>query len=156
MTGKGNHGRVTQLSHGSSMDDEGRLLLATTGRGSRSKNATRLGLSARAYLDRQEARLQKNCSVVDVWRRVLPTMLYEHCRLASISGGVLRVEAEPGPYMHEMRMASGELLEHLQNRCRRAGVKKIVVVARCGASAAAHPSRRAGKGAPLLMNRTAR
>ncbi len=141
MTGKGGHGQVTQLSHGSNMDDEERLLPATTGRGSRSKNATRLGFSARAYLDRQNARLQKNCSVVDVWRQVLPIMLYEHCRLAGISRGVLRVEAEPGPYMHEMRMASGELLEHLQNRCRRAGVKKIVVVARCGAS------RRAGKGA---------
>lgn len=141
MTGEGGHGQVTQLSQGSSMDDEGRLLLATTGRRSRSKNATRLGLSAWTYLDKQNARLKKNCLVVDVWRQVLPTMLYEHCRLAGISGGVLRVEAEPGPYMHEMRMVSGELLEHLQNRCRRAGVKKIVVVARCGAS------RRAGKGA---------
>lgn len=114
------------------MDDEERLL-CVTGRRSRSKNATRLGLSARVYLDRQDARLQKNCSVVDVWRQVLPTVLYEHCRLAGISRGVLRVEAEPGSYMHEMRMASAELLEHLQNRCRRAGVKKIVVVAGKGA-----------------------
>jgi len=114
------------------MNDEERLL-CVTGRGSRPKNATRLGLSARSYLDGQDARLQKNCSVVDVWRQVLPIVLYEHCRLVGISGGVLRVEAEPGPYMHEMRMVSGELLEHLQNRCRRAGVRKIVVVAGKGA-----------------------
>jgi len=115
------------------MDDEGRLLLATTGRRSQDKKATRLGLNARAYLDNQDARLRKNCLVVDVWRQVLPIMLYEHCRLAGISGGVLRVEAEPGPYMHQMRMVSGELLEHLQNRCRRAGIKKIVIVAARGA-----------------------
>jgi len=104
-------------------------LLAATRRRTRAKKATRLGLCTRAYLGEQDARLQRNCSVVDVWRRVLPITLHEHCRLAGISGGVLRVVAEPGPYMHELRIASGELLEHLQNRCRGAGVKKIVVVA---------------------------
>jgi len=111
------------------MDDEGRLLLAVTRRRTRAGKAARLGKCARAYLDAQDAQLQKNCSVVDVWRQALPIMLREHCRLAGIGGGVLRVEAEPGPYMHEMRMASGELLEHIQNRCRGAGIKKIVVVA---------------------------
>lgn len=111
------------------MDDEGRLLLTATRRRTRAKKATRLGLCTKAYLDEQDARLQRNCSVVDIWRQVLPTTLHEHCRLAGIAGGVLRVVAEPGPYMHEMRMVSGELLEHIQNRCRGAGIKKIVVVA---------------------------
>ena len=111
------------------MDDRGRFLASPAGQRLGDKKATRLGLNARAYLDRQDVRLRKNCSVVDVWGEILPTMLYEHCRLAGISGGILRVEAEPGPYMHQMQMVSGELLEHLQNQCRRAGVKKIVVVA---------------------------
>jgi len=111
------------------MDDRGRFLASPAGRRSGEEKATRLGLNARAYLDAEGVRLRKNCSVVDVWGEILPTTLYEHCRLAGISGGVLRVEAEPGPYMHQMQMVSGELLEHLQNQCRRAGVKKIVVVA---------------------------
>jgi len=108
-------------------------LLTATRRRTRGRKVTRLGLCTKAYLDKQDARLQKNCSVVDIWRQVLPITLYEHCRLAGIAGGVLRVVAEPGPYMHELRMASGELLEHLQNRCRGAGIKKIVVIAgSCG------------------------
>ena len=115
------------------MDDEGRMLLTATRRRTKAEKTARLGQCARAYLDEQDARLQRNCSVVDVWRRALPVTLYEHCRLAGISGGVLRVVAEPGPYMHEMRIVSGELLEHIQNRCRGAGIKKIVVVAgSCG------------------------
>ena len=114
------------------MDDEGRFLLTATKRPALARKAARLGQCARAYLDAQDARLQKNCSVVDVWRQALPVTLHEHCRLAGISGGVLRVEAEPGPYMYEMRTASGELLEHIQNRCRGAGIKKIVVVAGSG------------------------
>jgi len=108
-------------------------LLAATRRRTRAKKATRLGLCTKVYMDERDARLQRNCSVVDIWRQVLPITLHEHCRLAGISGGVLRVVAEPGPYMHELRTASGELLEHLQNRCRGAGIKKIAVVAgSCG------------------------
>ncbi len=133
MTG-GEQGQVTKLSQGCNMDDEERLL-SIGARRSRAKKITRLGPSAQAYLDRRDARLKKNCSVVDVWHQVLPQELYNHCRLTGISGGTLRVEAEPGPYMHEMRMLSGELVEHLQNRCRRAGVKRIVLV----------PARRADK-----------
>jgi hypothetical protein len=109
------------------MNDEEKLLSIGAGR-SRAKETTRLGSSAQAYLDKRDARLKKNCSVVDVWHQVLPQELYGHCRLIGILGGTLRVEAEPGPYMHEMRMLSGELVEHLQNRCRRAGVKRMVIV----------------------------
>ncbi len=95
----------------------------------RAQKAIKIGLSAQEYLDKRDARLQKNCSVVDAWSGLLPVELYDHCKLAGIAGGVLRIEAEPGPYMHQVRMISGELLEHLQNRCWRAGIKKIVVVA---------------------------
>ena len=111
------------------MDDEGRLLLTATRRRTRAEKAARLGQCARAYLDEKDTRLKRNCSVVDVWRQALPITLYEHCGLAGISGGVLRVVAEPGPYMHEMWMVSDQLLEYIQNRCRGAGIKKIVVVA---------------------------
>ncbi len=133
MTG-GEQGQVIKLSQGCNMDDEERLL-SIGARRSRAKKTTRLGPSAQAYLDRRDARLKKNCSVVDIWHQVLPQELYDHCRLIGILGGTLRVEAEPGPYMHEMRMLSSELVEHLQNRCRRAGVKRIVLV----------PARRTGK-----------
>ena len=126
MTG-GKQRQVAKLSQGRNMDDEERLLSIGAGR-LRAQKTTRLGPTVQAYLDKRESRLKKNCSVVDVWHQVLPQELYDHCGLIGILGGTLRVEAEPGPYMHEMRMLSDELVEHLRNRCRWAGVKRIVLV----------------------------
>ncbi|HIJ72073.1 MAG TPA: DUF721 domain-containing protein [Planctomycetes bacterium] len=115
------------------MGNERILLQVNTGRRLQEKKAARLGLNTRAYLDKQGALLRRNCAVVDVWEEVLPTNLYEHCRLSGISGGVLRIETEPGPYMHQMSMVRDELLEHIQNRCRASGIKKIAIVAGRGA-----------------------
>ncbi|MHC5061503.1 MAG: DciA family protein [Planctomycetota bacterium] len=124
------------------MDDEReRLLRITAQRPQRSDRATRLGVSVQTYLDRKDARFKKSCSVVDVWRQALPPELYDNCELVEMTGGTLRVEVEPGPYMHEMRMLSSELVAHLQNRCRRAGVKKIVLVP---AKSSPKPKNRAG------------
>jgi predicted nucleic acid-binding Zn ribbon protein len=93
-----------------------------------------VGGVVRSYLSRQHRQLGKNTSVVDVWQEVLPGGFYEHCKLVGISGGVLRLEVDSGTYMHELRLMSKDLLEHLQERCPRAGIKKISLYARRGAS----------------------
>lgn len=111
------------------MDDEEKFLCSTAGRPrSLEKSVSRLGLSTRTYLKGRGSQLEKNAGVVDVWRQILPYELHKHCSLAGIYGGTMRLEVEPGPYMHEMRLVSGGLLEHLQNRCRQAGIKRIVLV----------------------------
>jgi len=69
--------------------------------------------------------LERNASVVDVWRQYLPEGFYEHCSLVGVSGGVLKIEVDPGPYMHEMQVLSSKLLEHLQSCCGQAGIKRI-------------------------------
>jgi hypothetical protein len=89
--------------------------------------ADRLGVSARTYLERKNSQFRENASVVDVWREALPDELYEHCGLVGISGGILRLEVDPGPYMHEMRLLKAEFLAHLQNSCRQTRIKKIVL-----------------------------
>jgi hypothetical protein len=39
----------------------------------------------------------------------------------------LRLEADPGPYMHELQISSCMLLEQLQRRCPRAGIRRLLL-----------------------------
>ncbi len=79
------------------------------------------------YIKRRLGQLRKNASVVDVWRELLPEELYEHSSIAGISGGVVQVEVDPGPYMHEFQLLSSELSGQLQRLCRSAGVRRIAL-----------------------------
>jgi hypothetical protein len=95
--------------------------------GERRANAGRLGGDIEQFFCVRGRGLEKNCSVVDLWGELMPKEFYNYCRLADISSGVLYVEATPGPYMHELRLLSSELLERVQTQCPRAGIKKIVI-----------------------------
>lgn len=71
--------------------------------------------------------MKKNARVVDAWRQLLPEQLSDNSRIAGISGGVLRVEVETGPYMHELRLISAELIEQLERMCGSGTIKRIVL-----------------------------
>lgn len=87
----------------------------------------RLADNVDTYIKGRLGQLRKNASVVDVWRELLPEELYEHSRIAGISGGVVQVEVDPGPYMHEFQLVSSELTGQLQRLCRAAGVRRIAL-----------------------------
>lgn len=99
---------------------------------SRRARTSRLGDSAKEYFGSRLGRLKKNAAVVDALDEVLDSQFGEHCRLRSISGGVVRLEVDPGPYMHEVRLMSSELIEVLRRECPRAGLRSIKVVAKGG------------------------
>ncbi len=86
-----------------------------------------LGDNVDTYIKGRLGQLRKNAAVVDVWRELLPEELYEHSRIAGISGGVVQVEVDPGPYMHEFQLLSSELSGQLQRLCRSAGVRRIAL-----------------------------
>jgi len=86
-----------------------------------------LGDNVDTYIKGRLGQLRKNASVVDVWRELLPEELYEHSGIAGISGGVVQVEVDPGPYMHEFQLLSSELSGQLQRLCRSAGVRRIAL-----------------------------
>ena len=109
------------------MDEDTDLRGATSWQWRRPQTTERLGVGLETYLDGKLSDFRKNAMVVDAWRQVLPSRFYEHCHLSGISRGVLRLEVEPGPYMHELGLLSEELLGHLQRECPRAGLKKIVL-----------------------------
>ncbi len=94
------------------------------------RTSERLGGSAEAYLKNNKSRFEKNTQVVDAWEGLLPEGLSGHCNISDISGGVLKLEVDPGPYMHELKMMTQELVEHLGQVCPRCGIKKITLQAR--------------------------
>lgn len=107
-------------------ENQEKLLHSATRWQHRKKDTTsRLDDCVKNYLRVNKRSLEKNTTVVDAWEEILPAELIRHSRIDGISGGVLQVQVEPGPYMHEMQMLSGELLMLLQDRCPRAGIRKI-------------------------------
>ncbi|MHC4237408.1 MAG: DciA family protein, partial [Planctomycetota bacterium] len=63
----------------------------------------------------------------DAWEAVVPPTLKRFCRLDKRAGNTLFVQAQPGPYMHQLQMLSGELLEQIQRAAPRCGIRKIRV-----------------------------
>lgn len=89
-----------------------------------------LGGEIQAYLTRRGKELSRNASLMDLWAGAIPGALAERCRPESIQSGTLRVEVEPGPWMHELRMMTRELLDYFQEHCPRNPVRRIVLVPR--------------------------
>lgn len=112
------------------MDEEKFLQSAQRQQRSPVSSTYRLDGIADAYVREKSAELGRAASVVDMWGELLPLGFYEHCNIAGISKGVLSIEAEPGPYMHELRVLTEELLEHIKDRCPRCGIRKIKITAR--------------------------
>ena len=77
------------------------------------------------WISPQQAKFE---SVFELWSRLLPAELCQHCKIADISGGQLKVLADSPSYVHELRLCSSELLEELQQQCPRAKIKKIKFV----------------------------
>lgn len=112
-------------------DRENRLLRgALEWRGKKRERTGRVGDIAKEYLGKRARRLKRNAEVVDALGEVLDSQFGEHCKLVSISGGVVRFEVEPGPYMHEMKLMSSELIEALKVKCPRAGLREIKIAAK--------------------------
>ena len=111
--------------------DEDRLLKGAVG-WQRKPRPTGVGLGGevQAYLKRRGKELEKNASLMDLWANALPAALAQRCRPESIQSGTLRVEVESGPWMHELRMMTNELLDYFQEHCPRNKIRRIVLIPR--------------------------
>lgn len=96
----------------------------------RETGGDKLGVFVQDYLSNRQREFKKNATVVDNWRELLPGQLRENCSIESISGGVMKVAVEPGPYMHELGLMSSELIRCLQQISPGSGVTKIKLVPR--------------------------
>ena len=86
--------------------------------------------SGHKYLGFNLRRLKQSAKIVDAWQELLPEDMLGHCNIKKIVSGVIEVEVDSGAYLHEMRLMSNELVEHLREICGRGKIKKIKLVAR--------------------------
>ena len=112
------------------VDEDELLAGAVSWQRRRKETTSSLGDSGRKFLGYNLRRLQGNAKIVDAWQELLPEEMGEHCNITKIKGGVIEVEVDSGSYMHEMRLMSGELVEHLRDICGRGKIKKIKLVAK--------------------------
>jgi len=112
------------------MDDNERLRgVVRWGRKPKPVRAEPLGDVLGEIMDRRISPQQARFGpVAEVWGRLLPEGLCQHCRISDISGGQLKVLVDSPSYAHELRMCCPELLEELRRECPRAKIKKIRVV----------------------------
>ncbi len=86
----------------------------------------RLGDIAEQFIENQVSPRQVRFGhIVEVWSKLLPAGLRQHCRISSISKGQLEVLTDSPSYMYELQLCSSELLEELQQRCPRFRITKI-------------------------------
>lgn len=57
--------------------------------------------------------------------QVLPSELYQHCRIVDVSGGRIKVAANSPSYVYELQLLSYELLKELARRFPQARIKEI-------------------------------
>ncbi len=95
----------------------------------RREEAVSLGHVVRQLMAEQiSPRQARLCELADLWGRLLPGSLREHCEIVDISGGLLKVEVDSPSYLYELQLCSEELLEELQRQCPGARVKRIKFV----------------------------
>lgn len=97
-------------------------------RGRFSAEAVKLGEVMGELLEGQisprQARFE---AIAEAWCELLPAELQRHCKIADISGGQLKVVVDSPSYANKLRWCSSELLEELQQRCRRGRIEKIKI-----------------------------
>jgi len=109
--------------------EEDLYLRGATGWQYRKKPTERgLGQEIFAYLQQHSKAFEKNAPLVDLWKTIVPAQLAGFCRLDKRVGNVLYIQAMPGPYMHQVKMLSAELLEAIRRTIPRSGICSIKVV----------------------------
>jgi len=88
-----------------------------------------IGEAARQLIENQFSQHQATFdSIEELWRQLLPAKLIQHSRIAGISGGQLKVQADSPSYMYELQLCSSWLLDELRRQCPRIRLKEIKVV----------------------------
>ena len=70
-------------------------------------------------------RQNKFGKITEVWGEILPPQLYQHCRIASVENGVLKIKVDSPVYANELKWAASELVEQLKEKCPKARIREI-------------------------------
>lgn len=92
------------------------------------RSETGLGQEIFSYLQQRNRAFEQNVPLVELWKSIVPPALEPYCRLDKRSGNVLYIQAQAGPYMHQVKVLSGELLERIRQAAPRCGICHIKVI----------------------------
>jgi len=59
------------------------------------------------------------------WNKLLPHELQQHCRIADLTAGHIKIAVDSAPHRYELQLAGADLLEELQKQCPTARIKTI-------------------------------
>jgi predicted nucleic acid-binding Zn ribbon protein len=91
--------------------------------------SVRLGTVLEKYVQEQVApKYEQFSAVEEAWRQVIPDELAQHCRCDGVSAGSLKIIVDSPAYMYKLQMVSSELLEGLEQLCRRQKIRKLKFV----------------------------
>jgi hypothetical protein len=89
----------------------------------------RLGSLMESYMQDQVApHYRQFSSVEQAWRQAVPDELAPHCWCDGISNGQLKVVVDSAAYLYTLQTMSAELIERLDQLCRRPRIRKIKFV----------------------------
>ena len=98
-------------------------------RKARPKAASRLADELTKIMENKiSPRQTRFAAMAPVWSQLLPAELQQHCEIADLRGGELKVRVDLPAYANELRWCKAEVLEQLQLQCPRAKIQKITVV----------------------------
>jgi hypothetical protein len=89
----------------------------------------RLGdVALRFFTEQVSPKQEKFSAVTEIWNQLLPEELLQHCEIADISAGKLKVRIDSPAYKYELQLCKSELLSELQNQCPKARLTEIKFV----------------------------
>lgn len=89
-------------------------------------NAKRLGDVVDRIMQRSVHPSQKRLSpVVEAWSSTVPPGLAPYCRVKGVVGSELRIGVDSPVYLYELQLCSQDLLEALQEKVPRVGLRRI-------------------------------
>ena len=111
------------------IDSDEQLRNITNRKKPKDYSPARLGPLLEQYITEQVSPKYRQFSTVEgAWLQVVPEELAPHCRCEDVSGGQLRIVVDSPAYMYKLQTISGELLEKLEQICRRPNIRKLKFV----------------------------
>ena len=111
------------------IDQDEQLRNITNRKKPKDRSPTLLGPLLEQYVTEQVSPKYRQFSSVDqAWRQAVPDELAAHCWCESLSAGQLKVIVDSPAYMYKLQVISSELVERLEELCRRPKIRSIKFV----------------------------
>jgi hypothetical protein len=108
--------------------EEKRLRGSTAWQKKNKETAVPIGTAIETFLSDRDRQFSRAGMIAGAWEQVVPDTMRAHCSLAGFDGGVLTVEVCAGPFLYQLQMIRGRLLEEMRARCPRCGLKEIRIL----------------------------